>query len=127
MFSRITFGTTLAIACLIGSLSFTQSASAQSGINKALIHGHGGLNHDDFGHDGWDEGYGVGHCTKYRTIVTYVYKQVPVKQKVLMYRPCGTPYYTWKVYYKTIKVPVYKKVPIHGGYGFDAGIGYGGY
>ena len=50
-------------------------------------------------------------CT-YRTVTVWVKKVVPYKTKVIRYRPCGTPYYVWKTYPKTIKVPVTYRVKI---------------
>ncbi len=90
MFSKITLALAVAAAGLAGSASLPQTASA-------------------------DHGYGYGysapqHICSYKTIVTYVYKQIPVKKKVVLYHPCGTKYYVWKTYYKTVKFPVYKKI-----------------
>ncbi len=102
MFSKITLALAVAAAGLAGSAALPQSASANDG------YGYG------YGH-AYDQGYGyehLQHATQHKVVVTYVYKQILVKKKVVLYHPCGTPYYVWKTYYKTIKVPVYKKVPI---------------
>lgn len=35
------------------------------------------------------------HCF-YKTVTTWVTKQVPYEKQVTLYKPCGTPYYVWK-------------------------------
>lgn len=42
----------------------------------------------------------------YKTVTTWVSKRVPYEMKVTLYKPCGTPYYAWETYYKTVRFPV---------------------
>lgn len=50
--------------------------------------------------------------TTYECVTTYVCKQVPYCRQVCKYDHCGNPYYVNETYYKSIEVPVVKRVPI---------------
>ena len=73
---------------------------------------------DDYGYGRYnssyyagDYDYGYDHC-EYRWVTKYVIKTIPVRQRVLRYRECGTPYYVWNTYYKQIEVPVRYRVKV---------------
>ncbi len=51
------------------------------------------------------------HCV-YKTVTTWVTTRVPFQRKITLYKPCGTPYYVWKTFYKTVKVPVTHRVKV---------------
>ncbi len=48
----------------------------------------------------------------YKTVTTWVSKEVAYEKKVVLYKPCGTPYYAWKTFYKTVEVPVTYRVKV---------------
>ena len=89
MFSKITLALAVAVAGLASSAVMPQTASA-----------------NDYGH-GYSQKV---HQCSYKTILTYEYERVAYKVKVVKYRSCGTPYYKWVTKWKTVKVPVYKRV-----------------
>ena len=57
-------------------------------------------------------GYGHHNHQQYVTVTVWVKKQIPYTKVVTLYKPCGTPYYAKKTYYKTVKVPVQKRIAI---------------
>ncbi len=89
MFSKIAIALAIAVAGLASTAALPQSASANHGNN-----------------------YGASHVCQYKTVVTYKYEKVPYQKQVLKYKSCGTPYYVWQTFYKTVKVPVYKRVKV---------------
>ncbi len=89
MFKKMTLVLAVAVAGLTSMAATPQTASASDYGN--------GYSHRS-------------HNCGYKTVLTYKYKQVPHKVKVVRYYPNGAPYYAWKTKWKTIKVPVYKKV-----------------
>lgn len=48
----------------------------------------------------------------WKTVTVYVHKQVPYRVKVRYVRPCGTVYYKWITKYRTVKVPVTKRIKV---------------
>lgn len=48
----------------------------------------------------------------WKTITVYVCKTVPYTVKVRHVKPCGTVYFTYVTKYKTIKVPVQKRIKV---------------
>ncbi len=53
-----------------------------------------------------------GHVCTYRTVTKWVTQRVAYKKRVTLYKPCGTPYYAWKTYYKNVRVPVTYRVKV---------------
>lgn len=52
------------------------------------------------------------HGYYWKTITVYVCKTVPYTVKVRHVKPCGTVYYTYATKYKTVKVPVQKRIKV---------------
>ena len=50
--------------------------------------------------------YGYGSPCYYKTVVKQRPFRVAYQQRVVAYKPCGTPYYTWRTYYRTVYKPV---------------------
>lgn len=48
----------------------------------------------------------------YKTVTTWVTMSVPYERRVTLYKPCGTPYSVWKTYYRTVEVPVSRRVKV---------------
>lgn len=100
MFRKIALAIAVAAAGLVTTAVTSQSASAQGlGYGSSCSH---------------NEYVQPIHVCKYKTVLTYKWKRVPVRKRIVKYYSCGTPYYAWKTYWKTIRVPVYRRVKICG-------------
>ncbi|HMO13631.1 MAG TPA: hypothetical protein PKD64_04295 [Pirellulaceae bacterium] len=88
MFSRVSLAFVVSVVGFFALVATPQAVQASHGYTK------------DCGNQ--QQVYG------YHQVVKYVYKQVPMTRKVVRYKSCGTAYYVWETYYKTVKVPVYR-------------------
>ena len=52
------------------------------------------------------------HECFYKTVIRYQWKTVVTYQKVVRYKPCGTPYYVWKKVCKRVLVPVKHRIRV---------------
>ncbi|MCA9128178.1 MAG: hypothetical protein KDB22_13885 [Planctomycetales bacterium] len=60
--------------------------------------------------------YPPSHCSQpqytYKSMTVWVKKKVPYFANVILYKPCGTPYYGQELRYKWINVPVQKTIRV---------------
>ena len=110
MLSRISLALAVAVAGIAGLNANTASANDSCGSGYGYGGGYGGHVSYDYDYD-WE--YDDCHYPIYKTIIVYKYKSVPYRKKLIRYDHCGEPYVVWKTYWRTVKIPVYKKIRIN--------------